>query len=155
MKLLSVLTLALLLAACTQQRASEQKAENPPRQEDATAAPARDPGADQNADNERARERGQEVGAKAREAGEKVREETKDLASKAGAAVEGIREGWNSNAPVNVNTASALELEKRLGLTPEEASRVVAGRPYENRGDLQRILPAEKYRSIAGRITVK
>jgi DNA uptake protein ComE-like DNA-binding protein len=154
--LLTLLLLSFALAACTQQRASEPKAETPPRQEDAGAAQNQDPAAKENADQQRARERGQKVGEKARAASEKVREETKDLAAKAKAAAQGIQEGWNTRGNVvNVNTASAEDLETQLGLTPQEASRVMAGRPYQTRGDVQRVLPAEKYQSIANRITVK
>jgi DNA uptake protein ComE-like DNA-binding protein len=149
------LALAFTLTACTQQRASEPKPENPPRQEDAAAAQHQDPAAKRDAEEQRARERGQQVGAKARAASEKVREETKELSAKAKAAAQGIREGWNSGKTVNVNSAPSTDLEKQLGLTPEEASRVVANRPYTSRGELQRVLSAEKYRSIAGRITVK
>jgi DNA uptake protein ComE-like DNA-binding protein len=155
MKLLLPLALVLSLAACTQQRASEPKPENPPRQEDPAAPPVQDPAAQKNADEQRARERGQQVGEKAREATEDVQRESRELAEKAKAAAQGISEGWKSAEQVDVNHASQTDLEKKLGLTPEEAGRVVANRPYTARGDLQRVLPEEKYQSIAGRIAVK
>jgi DNA uptake protein ComE-like DNA-binding protein len=58
-------------------------------------------------------------------------------------------------AMVNVNTAFSKQLEL-LGLTKEEAAKVVAGRPYKVKQELvlRGGLPKAKFDSIKDRITL-
>lgn len=57
--------------------------------------------------------------------------------------------------PVNINTASANDLELFLGLTKEEADKVVLNRPYRLRGELvsKRVVPKATFDVIKDRIT--
>lgn len=57
--------------------------------------------------------------------------------------------------PVNINTASADDLELFLGLTKEEADKVVFSRPYRLRGELvsKKVVPKATFDVIKDRIT--
>lgn len=57
--------------------------------------------------------------------------------------------------PVNINTASANDLELFLGLTKEEADKVVLNRPYRLRGELvsKQVVPKATFDVIKDRIT--
>ncbi len=57
--------------------------------------------------------------------------------------------------PVNINTASANDLELFLGLTKEVADKVVSNRPYRLRGELisKQVLPQATFDVIKDRIT--
>lgn len=57
--------------------------------------------------------------------------------------------------PVNINTASADDLELFLGLTKEEADKVVLNRPYRLRGELvsKQVVPRATFDVIKDRIT--
>ncbi|MGH7205099.1 MAG: hypothetical protein ACREI2_02695 [Nitrospiraceae bacterium] len=58
--------------------------------------------------------------------------------------------------PLNVNTASAIDMVLSLGLTKEVADRVVASRPYKIKGELvaKNALPKETFDMIKDKITV-
>lgn len=57
--------------------------------------------------------------------------------------------------PVNINTASANDLELFLGLTKEVADKVVSNRPYRLRGELisKKVVPKATFDVIKDRIT--
>ncbi len=59
-------------------------------------------------------------------------------------------------APVNVNTASATDMVLFLGVTKEEADKVVAGRPYKVKQEivLKNALSKAKFDAIKDRISV-
>lgn len=59
--------------------------------------------------------------------------------------------------PVNMNTASANDMVLFLGLSKEEAQRVVSNRPYRIKGELvaKNVIPKATFDSIRDRITVK
>jgi DNA uptake protein ComE-like DNA-binding protein len=56
-----------------------------------------------------------------------------------------------------LNTATKAQLESLPGMTAAEADRVIAGRPYNEPGDLvtRHILPKTEYDKIADQITAK
>ncbi len=58
---------------------------------------------------------------------------------------------------VNLNTATALDMVLRLGLTREAADKVLANRPYRIKGELvaKNVISQELYDSIKNRITVR
>lgn len=60
-------------------------------------------------------------------------------------------------APVNMNTASANDMVLFLGLSKEEAQRVVSNRPYRIKGELvaKNVIPKATFDTIRNRITVK
>ena len=59
-------------------------------------------------------------------------------------------------APVNVNTASANDMVLFLGITKDEADKVVAGRPYKVKQEIviKNALPKARFDAIKDRITV-
>ena len=59
-------------------------------------------------------------------------------------------------APVNVNTASASDMVLFLGITKEEADKLVASRPYKVKQEivLKNVLAQGKFDAIKDRITV-
>ena len=98
---------------------------------------------------------------KAQEAGRKLDEATKELQHKAKIASEGVKEGWQrsgtSSSPLDINSASKDDIESLPGLGPDDAQRIVDGRPYSRKHDLvsRRVLSPQQYDKIAERITVK
>ena len=59
-------------------------------------------------------------------------------------------------APVNVNTASAADMVLFLGISKEEADKIVAGRPYKVKQELvvKNVLAKPKFDAIKDRISV-
>jgi competence protein ComEA len=88
---------------------------------------------------------------------EKTARATADLKVDAKAVAAGVREGWSRDKPLNVNTATREQLLSLPGVTAAEADGVIAGRPYDDPGQLvtRRILPQSKYDKIADRLAAK
>ena len=88
---------------------------------------------------------------------EKTAEATAQAKSDAKALADGIREGWNRNQLVELNSATKEQLVNLPGMNSAEADRVIAGRPYGEPGDLvtRRIVPKAEYDKIADRVTAK
>ncbi len=88
---------------------------------------------------------------------EKTAEATAQAKSDAKAVADGIREGWNRNQLVDVNSASKEQLLSLPDMNSAEADRVIAGRPYNEPSDLvtRRIVPKAEYDKIANRVTAK
>ena len=73
------------------------------------------------------------------EDGEQLRVPSKEAAGVMGA---GTSNSSASNAPIeriNVNTASATELENLPGVGPKMAAKLIAGRPYSSMNDLDKV----------------
>jgi DNA uptake protein ComE-like DNA-binding protein len=85
---------------------------------------------------------------------EKTAEATAEAKSDAKAVAEGLREGWNRNKTLDVNTASREQLHTLPGITAGEVDRVIAGRPYNEPGDLvtRHILSKAEYDKIADQV---
>ena len=88
---------------------------------------------------------------------EKTARATAELKQNAKAVAEGVREGWSRDHPLNVNTATKEQLMSLPGVTAAEADKVIAGRPYDDPGELvtRGALPKNKYDRIADRLTAK
>ncbi|MFZ3340904.1 MAG: helix-hairpin-helix domain-containing protein [Terriglobales bacterium] len=88
---------------------------------------------------------------------EQTAQATAEVKTDAKAVADGIREGWNRNQAVELNSASKAQLESLPGMTSAEADRVIAGRPYSAPDDLvtRRIVSKAEYDKIAGRVTAK
>jgi len=92
---------------------------------------------------------------------EAVRERTAQVTaaakSNAKAIAQGIREGWNRNKPLDLNSATKDDLVSLPGVTTAKADRVIAGRPYKDPGELvtRRILSKAEYDKISDRIAAK
>jgi DNA uptake protein ComE-like DNA-binding protein len=88
---------------------------------------------------------------------EKTAQATAEAKRDAKAVAQGIREGWSRDKTLDLNTATKDQLLALPGMTAAEAERVIAGRPYDQPGDLvtRRIMTKAQYDKIADRITVK
>jgi len=88
---------------------------------------------------------------------EKTAQATAEMKQDAKAVAAGIREGWNRNNQVDLNSASKAQLASLPGMTNEEVDRVIAGRPYNVPTDIvtRHILSQAQYNQISSRVTVK
>jgi competence protein ComEA len=88
---------------------------------------------------------------------EKTAEATAAIKSDAKAMAEGVREGWNRNKPLDLNVATRDQLMSLPGMSPAEADRVIAGRPYDDASDVvtRHILPKAEYDRISDQVTAK
>jgi competence protein ComEA len=70
--------------------------------------------------------------------------------------VEGIKEGWNRDKTVDLNSASKTQLLSLPGITAPKADRMISGRPYASKHELvtKKILSESEYDKIAGRVVV-
>jgi competence protein ComEA len=75
----------------------------------------------------------------------------------AGAIARGVAEGLTRKGPLDINAASATELQRLPGVTPEVAGKIVEHRPYASTRDLvrKRILSAAEFDRVKGQIFVK
>ena len=116
---------------------------------------------------------GQQDAAKTRQeaaqATEKVKQESKvaaveikkgakEAAEQTKAAVQGVRDGLHSpDKPVNINSASKVELQILPGVDEETADRIIKGRPYHTRDEVgtKGVVSPEEFNLIKDRIAVK
>lgn len=154
-------TAALAFSACSTQRASDADTQpNKPAQQQEAPKPDNQQEAPKPDNHQEAQDNGRKLGEKAREAGKKIKKGTEELASKASAAAEGIRQGWNDrnrnpNA-VDINHASSTDLIA-LGLSHADTQRIIKGRPYKDTKELsdRGIVSPATYRGIADKVTAK
>jgi len=88
---------------------------------------------------------------------EKTARATAALKVDAKAVAAGVREGWSRDRPLDLNIATREQLASLPGVTDAEADGIIAGRPYDDPGQLvtRRILPRSKYDKIADRLKAK
>jgi competence protein ComEA len=88
---------------------------------------------------------------------EKTARATAELKVDAKAVAAGVREGWSRDKPLDINSATREQLSSLPGVTDPEADGIIAGRPYDDPGQLvtRHILPKIKYDKIADRLKVK
>ena len=79
---------------------------------------------------------------------------TAEAKKDAKAVVEGVVDGLRSKGPLNINKATAEQLQTLPGITPAQARRIVAGQPYENSDDLvkRHLVTKAEYDRIADKI---
>jgi competence protein ComEA len=70
------------------------------------------------------------------------------------AMVQGVFDGLKRKGPVNINTASAADLETLAGIDHAAAARIIAGRPYKNSIELEKrkIVTKAEYDKIYNQI---
>jgi competence protein ComEA len=85
---------------------------------------------------------------------QKTAQTTAELKREAQAVAQGVREGWNRDKLVNLNTASKSQLMELPGITSERADKIIAERPYRRADELvtRGILPKSEYDKISGQV---
>ena len=99
----------------------------------------------------------QQLKQDSKEAAAKAKEGAKEAGKDLKAMAEGVKEGWSQDKnALDLNTASAQQLSG-LGLSPKQASRIMANRPYRSRHELvtKGVLSEQEYKDIAAKVTVK
>jgi len=88
---------------------------------------------------------------------EQTAQATVDVKRDAKAVAAGISEGWSRDKPLDLNAATKEQLLNLPGVTAAEADRLIAGRPYNEPGEVvtRRIMPKTEYDKIADRVTAK
>ena len=73
------------------------------------------------------------------------------------AVAAGIREGWNRDKPLDLNSATKEQLQTLPGVTAPLADKIIAGRPYNAPDDLvtRHILRKPVYDKISDRLAAK
>jgi competence protein ComEA len=88
---------------------------------------------------------------------EKTAQATADIKQDAKALAQGVKEGWNRDQPLDVNTASKDQLVSLPGMSSEGADRIIAGRPYSSASQLmsRRVISEPEYDKIKDQVTAK
>ena len=88
---------------------------------------------------------------------EQTAQATAEVKHDAEAVAAGIREGWSRDKPLDLNTATREQLLSLPGVTAAEANRVIAGRPYNDPGEVvtRHIMPKTEYDKIADQVTAR
>lgn len=112
-------------------------------------------------DTDKTRQQAADAAAQIKEGSKVAAVEIKKGAVEAGkqgkAIAEGVKEGWTSESKkVNVNRASKTQLLTLLGIDDDSANRIVAGRPYHTKDELNTkgIISPEEFQKIQGQISV-
>jgi DNA uptake protein ComE-like DNA-binding protein len=91
------------------------------------------------------------------EAGRKLDEAAHEAAHQVNAAAQGVRDGLKNNprSPVDLNSASENDLLTLPGISPSEARKIVAARPFRDKHDVveKGILSEAQYANIRDRVT--
>ncbi len=95
-------------------------------------------------------QRTEDLERKAAQATAEAKRDTKAIA-------KGIREGWNQDKQIDLNSASKDQLLTLPGVTPQLADRIIASRPYNAPTDLltRHILRKPEYDKISDRLVAK
>lgn len=101
------------------------------------------------------------IGCSQQQRTEDIKEKTAQVTAEAKrdtrAVVAGIREGWNRDKPLDLNSATKEQLVMLPGVTAPIADRIIAGRPYNAPDDLltRHILRKTQYDKISDRLVAK
>jgi DNA uptake protein ComE-like DNA-binding protein len=68
------------------------------------------------------------------------------------AIVEGVREGWTRDKPLDINAASKEQLQSLPGVTPKLTENIVSHRPYAKTSELmeKHIMSKSEYEKDCG-----
>jgi DNA uptake protein ComE-like DNA-binding protein len=112
-------------------------------------------------DTDKTRQQAADAAAKIKAGSKVAAVEIKKGAVEAGkqgkAIAEGVKEGWTAESKkVNINTASKNLLLTLPGMDNDRAARIVAGRPYHSKNELNTkgIVSPEEYQKIQDKISI-
>jgi DNA uptake protein ComE-like DNA-binding protein len=73
------------------------------------------------------------------------------------AVAKGVVDGLRTKGPVNINKATAEQLEALPGIDAHTAQRIIAARPYDNARDLleRHLVSRSEYDRIAGNVVAQ
>lgn len=82
---------------------------------------------------------------------------TAAAARDAKAVAQGVFEGLKAKGPLNINKATAEELETLPGIGAATANRIISGRPYKNSVELlnRHLVTKQEYDRIANRVVAR
>jgi DNA uptake protein ComE-like DNA-binding protein len=82
---------------------------------------------------------------------------TAEVARDTKAVAEGVVDGIKQKGPVNINRASAADLETLPGIDEERANKIIGGRPYDDSEQLvkRHILSRSEYDRIATHVVAR
>ena len=88
---------------------------------------------------------------------EKTAQATSEIKNDAKALADGVKEGWNRNQPLDVNSASKEQLQSLPGMSTEGAERIIESRPYGSASELvsRRVISQQEYDKIKDQVTAK
>lgn len=88
---------------------------------------------------------------------EQTAQATAEVKRDAKAVAAGIREGWSRDKPLDLNSATKEQLLSLPGVTAAEADGVIAGRPYNEPGEVvtRHILSKTEYDKIADQVAAR
>jgi DNA uptake protein ComE-like DNA-binding protein len=102
-----------------------------------------------------------------KDAGRETQQALQEARRETQAAVAGAREGWQAGAPggagrgdgsgaVDLNHASAAELEALPGVSAAKAREIIDGRPYASASQIRKrgLVSRDEYARIAAQVTV-
>lgn len=113
---------------------------------------------DTNKTREEAAKTASEFKQATKDAGREIKKGAEEARKEGSAIAEGVREGWNSDKNVvNINSATKAQLMGLPGIDGQEAKRIIAGRPYRTKEELEtrNIVPQDEFQRIEERITVR
>jgi DNA uptake protein ComE-like DNA-binding protein len=87
-----------------------------------------------------------------------LKKDVKEAAKQTKAAAEGVKQGLQTpDKPVNVNSASRVQLQTLPGVDEETADRIIKGRPYHTRDEVgtKGVVSPDEFSAIKDRITAK
>ena len=87
---------------------------------------------------------------------QKTAQETAAIKRDTKALAEGVKDGLSSKRAVDLNKSSKDDLSSLPGVTPRQADRIIAERPYANTHQLvtRHILTEDEYSQIQDRVVV-
>lgn len=90
-------------------------------------------------------------------AGRKLKDAADSAAEQAHAAAQGLKEGWErgGHGEIDLNSATENQLTQLPGITPRDARRIIAARPYSAPHELvsKGVLSAARYADIRDHVT--
>jgi DNA uptake protein ComE-like DNA-binding protein len=87
-----------------------------------------------------------------------LKKDAKEAAKQSKAIAEGVKQGLQTpDKPVNVNSASLVELQTLPGVDEETAGRIIKGRPYHTRDEIgtRGVVSPDEFAAIKDKIAVK
>ena len=87
-----------------------------------------------------------------------LKKDAKEAAKQTKAIAEGVKQGLQTpDKPVNVNSASRVQLQTLPGVDEVTADRIIKGRPYHTRDELgaKGVVSPDEFNAIKDRIAVK